>query len=240
MNWNDARIILHLLRGQARSGSHAERLEAFYAPQAEYYDAFRERLLHGRKDLIAQLNPPPGSHIVELGGGTGRNLLYFGEVLPQLGSVEVVDLCTSLLKEARERTKEYPNVRIVEADAVTYQPPQAVDYVYFSYALTMIPDWYGAIKNAYAMLKPGGTIGVVDFYVSPLKSETGSVQHSALTRWFWPFWFGHDGVRLNPDHLPTLRKLFLQHQCIERRSPVPYMLGLQVPYYIFIGKKPVL
>jgi len=239
MNWNDARIILHLIRGQARTGSHAQKLEAFYAPQAEYYDAFREKLLRGRKELIESLNPPPGASVVELGGGTGRNLLFFSETLSKLGCVEIVDLCPALLKEARERTKEYTNVRVVEADATTYRPEQPVDFVYFSYALTMIPDWQGAMKNAHAMLKPGGTIGVVDFYVSASHPEAGTVKHGTLTRWFWPRWFGHDGVRLNPEHLPTLRKLFPQHQCFEHRAPVPYLPGLRVPYYIFVGKKPI-
>lgn len=239
MNWNDARILLHLLKGQSRTGSHAERLQAFYAPQAQHYDAFRERLLHGRQELIENLNLPPGSHVVELGGGTGRNVLYFGESLPQLGCVEIVDLCPALLKEARERLKDHANVQVIEADAVTYKPTQPVDCVYFSYALTMIPDWRGAIENAYSMLAAGGTLGVVDFYVSPRQPELGAVHHGAMTRWFWPRWFGHDGVHLNPEHLPMLKKLFPQYQCQERRSNVPYLPGLRVPYYVFVGKKPL-
>ncbi|NEX21149.1 SAM-dependent methyltransferase, partial [Thiorhodococcus mannitoliphagus] len=47
----DARILMRLLLGQPRRGSHAERLQAFYAPQAADYDRFRERLLHGREAL---------------------------------------------------------------------------------------------------------------------------------------------------------------------------------------------
>ena len=39
----DARVLLQLLRGQPRRGSQAERLQAFYGPQARGYDAFRER-----------------------------------------------------------------------------------------------------------------------------------------------------------------------------------------------------
>jgi SAM-dependent methyltransferase len=59
-----------------------------------------------------------------------------------------------------------PNVRVIEGDAVTYRPDGPVDCVYFSYSLTMIPNWEGALGNALAMLKPGGRLGVVDFYVS--------------------------------------------------------------------------
>jgi S-adenosylmethionine-diacylgycerolhomoserine-N-methlytransferase len=137
----DARILFHLLRGQRRGGSHRERLQAFYGPQARGYDAFRERLLHGRRELLERLDPLPGSRVVELGGGTGRNLLFLGERLASLGRVELVDLCPALLAVARERTVSMPNVRVVEADAVTYRCNGSADCVYFSYALTMIPDW---------------------------------------------------------------------------------------------------
>ena len=40
------------------------------------------------------------------------------------------------------------------------------DVVRESYSLTMIPDWFAALDQAYAMLKPGGTIGIVDFFVA--------------------------------------------------------------------------
>jgi len=97
----DARILLQLARGNAGRGSHAERLQAFYRPQAAHYDAFRERLLHGRGDLISRLAPPPGGTVVELGGGTGRNLEYFGPRMRSFARVEVVDLCPALLEQAR-------------------------------------------------------------------------------------------------------------------------------------------
>ena len=33
--------------------------------------------------------------------------------------------------------------------------------MFFSYTLSMIPDWFAALENARRLLKPGGTIGVV-------------------------------------------------------------------------------
>ena len=99
----DRQVLLHLLRGQPRAGSHAERLENFYAPQASYYDHFRERLLHGRRELIAALQPAPGQWLVELGGGTGRNLDFFGARLGTLARFDLVDLCPSLLAQAPRR-----------------------------------------------------------------------------------------------------------------------------------------
>jgi S-adenosylmethionine-diacylgycerolhomoserine-N-methlytransferase len=234
---SDARVLLRLLRGQPRRGTHAERLQAFYGPQASHYDAFRERLLYGRRELIEYLAPPGGARVVELGGGTGRNLLFFGERLASLASVEVVDLCPALLEQARGRTAHLPNVRVVEADATVYRPAEPADCVYFSYALTMIPDWRSAIENALAILRPGGTLGVVDFYVSEADAGPGSARHGAFTRFFWPRWFSHDGVRLTPEHLGRLREALPDHALHERRAPVPYLPGLRVPYYIFVGRR---
>lgn len=233
----DAGVLMALLRGQPAQGSHAERLTAFYGPQAARYDDFRERLLRGRATLIDGLDVPDGGHVVELGGGTGRNLLFFGDRLAGLGSVEVVDLCPPLLERARERTAAMENVRVTEADACDYRPQAPVDAVYFSYALTMIPDWRAAVANALAMLKPGGMLGVVDFYVSEAAPPPGLVCHSRATRTFWPRWFARDGVRPSPEHLAWLRACMPRHRLLEHRAPVPYLPLLRVPYYVFWGRR---
>jgi S-adenosylmethionine-diacylgycerolhomoserine-N-methlytransferase len=223
----DARVLWQLLRGASRGGSHAERLQRFYAPQARGYDRFRERLLHGRRELIARLPAGPGDRVIELGGGTGRNLEFFGERLATFASVELVDLCPALLAVAQERLGGHRNVRLVLADASEYRPANPPDCVYFSYALTMIPDWRRAIDNAIAMLKPGGTLGVVDFHLP----------HRGLASGMWRAWFGHDGVRLSAEHVPYLRRRLEQSVCEERRAPLPYLPGLRVACYSFIGRK---
>jgi len=236
MGLGDAQVLLRLVRGQPRRGTLAERLQAFYGPQAAHYDAFRERLLQGRAALMARLDPPPGASVVELGAGTGRNLEFLGDRLADLGPVELVDLCPALLEQARRRTRDLPGVRVVEADAVSYRPQCLVDLVYFSYSLTMIPDWAGALHNALSMLKPGGALGVVDFYVSEPAPPDGLVRHGPLTRWFWPRWFAHDGVYPNAERLRVLRTLLPDHQLTEHLAPVPYLPGLRVPYFIFVGR----
>lgn len=233
----DAAVLRSLLRGLPRRGSHAERLQAFYGPQAEHYDSFRKRLLHGRAELMALMAPPDGARVIELGGGTGHNLSYFGDRLARMESVEIVDLCPALIQQARRRAAGLGNVRVVEADATTYRPARPVDCVYLSYALTMIPDWQAAMDNAIAMLRPDGTLGVVDFYVGAARPQSGQAAHSLFTRYFWPLWFAHDGVRLTPAHLVRLRTLLPFHICRECRGPVPYLPGARVPYYIFVGRR---
>ncbi|MET0230735.1 MAG: methyltransferase domain-containing protein [Rhodanobacteraceae bacterium] len=234
---DDFAVLRRLVRGMPRAESHAASLAAFYAPQAGAYDRFRERLLQGRAELIARLDLPEQARVVELGGGTGRNAEFFGERLSRVERLEIVDICTPLLAAARERARRMPALRVIEADATTYRPERPVDAVYFSYALTMIPDWRAAIANALAMLKPGGVLGVVDFYVSGPRPAKDRARHDALTRWFWPSWFRHDGVSVSKEHLPELQRLVPDHDVVEARAKVPYLPIARVPYYIFVGRK---
>ena len=233
----DLRILWRLVRGMPDTGSSADKMEAFYSGQAANYDRFRDRLLHGRKELIAQLALPEKARIVELGCGTGRNLEFFGERISQLAHVDLVDLSPSLLNQAKLRWEKNPQVNIIEADACTWQPNEPVDCVFCSYSLTMIPDWPRVIANAIAMLKPGGVLGVVDFYVSDDTPQPQRRHHSYIERTFWKNWFAHDGVYLTPHHVKHLTKALPKHVLHERMGRVPY-LPLYAPYYIFIGHKP--
>jgi S-adenosylmethionine-diacylgycerolhomoserine-N-methlytransferase len=233
----EARVLFALARGARRGGSCAEQLQRFYAPQAEAYDAFRERLLHGRRDLVNVLPAAAGDRIVELGAGTGRNLEFFGPRLARLAEVEAVDLCPALLGLARRRLAHLPNVRVVEADASRYRPAQPVDVVYFSYALSMISDWRAAVDNALAMLRPGGALGAVDFYLPAPHGGEGRLLRREHANRFWRAWFAHDGVHLSREHLPYLRGRLDVEVCLERAGPVPYLPWLRVPYYVLVGRK---
>lgn len=236
----DAGVLLSLLRGMPRNASHLQRLQSFYAPQAAHYDAFRERLLQGRRELIGDLVLPQGARIVELGAGTGRNLDFLtDEQWQRIASVDLVDLCPALIERARLRWQDNARVRVVQADAALWRPRGLVDCVYLSYALSMIPPWREAIDNALAMLKPGGLLAVVDFYVSKAQPLPGHHRHGAVARHFWPLWFGHDGVHPSPEHMPQLCALLPQHRLVEADAAVPYLPLLRVPYYRFIGRKPL-
>lgn len=230
-------IVFHPVSGK----THQERLESFYHSQAEGYDSFRKRMLHGREEMVASLDLPPGGRLLDMGGGTGSNIEAIGPRLATLSSVTIVDLCPSLVETAKKRIADrgWANVNTAVADVTTYQPEGGpVDAVTFSYSLTMIPDWFRAMEQAWALLKPGGQIGVVDFYISRKYPGPGMVQHSAFQRFFWPSWFGMDNVWPSPDHIPWLQAHFHQVKLVEGLGSMPYM-PFKAPYYIFIGRKPL-
>jgi S-adenosylmethionine-diacylgycerolhomoserine-N-methlytransferase len=222
-----------------RGDTHEERLESFYCSQADDYDGFRKRMLHGRAELFSALTPPAGGTWVDLGSGTGENPEHLGESLSQLANVKLVDLSKSLLSVAQRRIAErqWNNVSTVHADATQYDPGQAVDLVTFSYSLTMIPNWFAAIENAWRMLKPGGTIGIVDFYIARKFPAAGRKRHGWTTRTLWPAWFAMDNVYLSPDHLPLLESRFETIHLNEQRGKIPFLPFVRAPYYRFIGRK---
>ena len=237
---SDLRTLYNLTCKRVRGNSHQERLEAFYRHQADGYDDFRQRLLHGREEMMQALELPPGGRLLDLGGGTGANIAYLGERRRLLERITVVDLCPSLLETARRRIAEqgWHNVETALADVTTCEPESGpVDVVTFSYSLTMIPDWFRALERAVQLLRPGGLIGVVDFYISRKWPAEGMRKHSRLQRALWPTWFGMDNVFLSPDHIPWLQSHFQTVRLEERLGRVPYMLGLKAPYYLFLGRK---
>jgi S-adenosylmethionine-diacylgycerolhomoserine-N-methlytransferase len=236
----DLRILWQLALAPIAGETHAERMESFYRAQSSGYDDFRRRLLHGRAELIESLPLADGSVWVDLGGGTGANLELAGDRLSACRQVYLVDLAPSLLSVASRRSAEHAwnNVRIVHGDATTFIPPEPADLVTFSYSLTMIPDWFAAIDRAWQLLRPGGRIGVVDFYVSRKHAGTSHAQHGWMTRNLLPLWFGSDNVFLTPDHVRYLQHRFEAVALQECRGSIPYLPFLSAPYYRLVGRKP--
>ena len=239
---SDIKILYHLAVRPIRGQNHADRMDNFYAGQAEGYDDFRRRLLPGRNQMWGAVDVPSGGRWVDMGGGTGSNLELFGDSIHLLDRVYVVDLASSLLELARRRATDrgWHHVEIVKGDATRFQPPQGpVDVVTFSYSLSMIPDWFAAIENAIDMLRPGGLIGVVDFYVSRKHPAVGMRQHTWFTRTFWPVWMSNDNVFPSPEHVPFLHHHFEPLKFAENFGKVPYLPIARIPYFVFVGQKRV-
>ena len=108
----DLKILWHMAVTGGRGRTHEERLENFYSGQAEGYDSFRKRLLHGREELFASLPAPQNGIWVDLGAGTGENAENWGDRIAQFSKVYLVDLSSSLLKMAdrRVQTRGWHNV----------------------------------------------------------------------------------------------------------------------------------
>ena len=233
-------VLWHVLAHPVRGKTHEERLESFYRGQADGYDSFRRRLLHGRPQLAEALPDVQDGVWIDFGAGTGETVELLGSRVAQFRKVYLVDLCQSLLDVARQRITSHgwDNVCAVHADATSFRPAESrADLVTFSYSLTMIPEWYAALEHAGSLLRPDGVLGVTDFYVSRKHPAGGLSRHSCVTRHFWPAWFSADNVFLSPDHVPYLRRHFQADTFLEERGRIPWLPLVRVPYYVFIGRK---
>lgn len=140
------------------------RMERMYRPQIGFYDLTRKPYLLGRDRLIATMPLAPGDLVCEVGCGTGRNLARLARRDPSL-RLFGLDASAAMLERAKLRTKAQLARGLAEQldPAVHFGIAARFDRIVFSYSLSMIPDWRGALARALASLRPGGTIAIVDF-----------------------------------------------------------------------------
>ena len=60
-----------------------EKMDRMYHLQRHFYDATRKYYLLGRDQLLRELNVRPGETVLEVGCGTGRNLVILAKRLDQ-------------------------------------------------------------------------------------------------------------------------------------------------------------
>lgn len=144
---------------------HGALMDAVYRHQRHVYDATRRFYLLGRDRLITELAVPPHASVLEVACGTGRNLGRIGQRYPR-AQLYGFDISTQMLATARRNLGT--RARLATGDACAFDAEAAFgvpafDRVVVSYALSMIPDWQGALAEAWRLTAPGGTLAVVDF-----------------------------------------------------------------------------
>lgn len=102
---SDWQVLKSMFFADVKGSTQQERLESFYVSQADLYDSYRYRMLHGRLPMAKAMPAPKGGVWVDLGGGTGSNFEFFGDKLNHWGKVVLLDFCPSLCETAKKRVK---------------------------------------------------------------------------------------------------------------------------------------
>ena len=158
----------------------AVHMDRIYRTQRYFYDATRKFYLFGRDPMLRALQPPPGGSVLEIGCGTGRNLVQAARLYPQARFFGL-DISARMLETARRsiaRAGLGSRIAVRQADAADFTPralfgENAFDRIFISYTLSMIPVWEEVLRQAACNLAPGGILHIVDFG-----------QHER-----WPGWF---------------------------------------------------
>lgn len=155
---------------QEPRGEHAALMDKVYRHQRHIYDFTRKYYLLGRDRLIRELDVRPGQRVVEIGCGTARNLVKIARRYPD-ARLYGLDASQAMLQTAEETLRRKgleDRVTLAHGLAEHMTPAlfgisESFDHAIFSYSLSMIPDWRGALRAAVAALKPQGLLHIVDF-----------------------------------------------------------------------------
>lgn len=199
-------------------------LEKYYRLHARFYDATRWSFLFGRAKIIrkaAQIATP--KRILEIGCGTGKNLLVLHRIFPR-AMIEGIDLSLDMLNIARKKTASAG--RFIQLSHQMYDASRSqsanrnpFDLLLFSYSLSMFnPGFEDVLKCAAADLSSQGLIAVVDF-------------NDSRFPWFQR-WMRVNNVRMDHQLIPVLRKTFTPLTCDVKHA----YLGLWTFFY-FLGQK---
>jgi S-adenosylmethionine-diacylgycerolhomoserine-N-methlytransferase len=151
-----------------------------YKHQRYIYNATRKYYLLGRDRLLNELQPDDGSTVLEIGCGTGRNLIHAARRYPNVAFVGL-DISLAMLETARASIAKAglsDRIEVHQADATAFDLASLcggarIGRVFISYTLSMIPPWQQVLPRSLGAVSPGGRLHILDFG-----------QQAAWPRWF--------------------------------------------------------
>ncbi|MGU3398231.1 class I SAM-dependent methyltransferase [Brucellaceae bacterium D45D] len=149
---------------------HASLMDRVYKRQRHFYDVTRKYYLLGRDQMIRGLDVPKGGRVLEIGCGTGRNLVRTAQTYPD-AKLFGIDISAEMLDTARaaaDRAAITNRTRLERADAAQFDPKalfgeSGFERIFISYAVSMIPQWQSVIRECLRHLSPEGELHIVDF-----------------------------------------------------------------------------
>ncbi len=184
-------------------------MDKMYRYQRYIYDITRKPYLLGRDRVISDINVRAEMAVLEIGCGTGRNLVKVADSYPKARCYGI-DISSEMLQTAHEKVKGFclsDRVKLAQADATDFAPESlfgltAFNRILISYSLSMIPQWRAVLSHAVAHLAEGGELHIVDFG-----------EQDGLPRWFraalrtWLGWFAvHPRAELPAETAALARK----------------------------------
>jgi len=117
-----------------------------------------------RLKTIASLHLQPGQTVLDVACGTGRNFPLILEKIGSTGKLVGVDYTSDMLARAQERVERegWKNVELIQADAAHIELRQTFDTTLSTLAISVIPDYRGALDRMLAHVKPGGYLAIGD------------------------------------------------------------------------------
>jgi S-adenosylmethionine-diacylgycerolhomoserine-N-methlytransferase len=178
------------------AADQAVAMDRMYRLTRHVYDVTRAYYLLGRDRMLAKVATNPSTATLEVGCGTARNLIKLAR-RPEPGllcgldaSQEMLDTAEASIARAGVPAAGHERIRLRQGlaealDAKTmFGRDDPFDTIFFSYCLSMVPTWPGAIEAAMANLKTGGQLVIVDFWD---QKDLPGVFAAGLKKWLSMF-----------------------------------------------------
>lgn len=125
------------------------------------------------RQLRTELLAPTHGDVLELGIGTGLNLLHYPTTIRELHAIDPANLLPTIVAARCTRVSFPVHVQQHKAEALPY-PDRRFDYVVSTWTLCTIPDPVLALQEVQRVLKPGGEF---------LFLEHGRSDHPKISAW---------------------------------------------------------
>jgi len=159
-----------------------------------YLDTQRPEMDAETRMVIDMLDVRPGDRVLDVGSGTGTDLVALGE---RAGTVVGVDRSGQMLATARARCADEPGVHLLAADAAaTALRSQTFDRCLAARVLQHVASPAAVVAEAFRVLRPGGRIvlsepdwdslvvwpGDVDVVRRIVAHRTDRIRHGSIGR----------------------------------------------------------
>ena len=122
--------------------------------------------------IVPQLHIIPGEYVADLGAGTGAYSFLIAQIVGATGKVYACEVQKDMLVRIENEAKErhISNIQTVWSNIENHQGTklrdQSVDWVIVANTLFQVEDRAGMVKEVARILKPSGSVLLVDWLES--------------------------------------------------------------------------
>jgi ubiquinone/menaquinone biosynthesis C-methylase UbiE len=180
-------------------------IKRHYDQFAPYYDfVSSKRYYHAaRSHAIERLNLIEGECVLNVPCGTGQSFEYMQRFLNGTGTILGVDISEGMLARAEKKRKsrkwtnilfENRSVHDIDREWISTVAPSVngtgVDAALCDLGLTTFPGWKRAIDTLLSVVRTGGRIAIMDWYIperTPRARFINWIGEGDVNRPIWPY-----------------------------------------------------
>lgn len=177
----------------------------YYDKFSRVYDLFSPKAYYhkARSYAIKELELQQDQTLLNVPCGTGQNFEYFQTFLQGTGLIIGVDLSSGMLEKAQTKAQKHnwKNIQLIKQDVrmlnqqwlkelLESENPPMVDAILCDLGLSGFPDWQKIIDQLLSLLKPGGKIVIMDWYMEKRTLRGAFVEwigKGEVTRPIWQY-----------------------------------------------------